>query len=191
MREKKCPWLWLFRLFESMGIALVLALLVLSFVSPTAKVVGPSMRETLQDGDLLLTLRPWIAGEISRGDVVVVREESFSAKPIIKRVIATEGQTVEIDFETGLVTVDGMILNETYIRGRTTRDEGTVFPYTVPAGELFLLGDNRDDSADSRDSRLGAVGEDKLVGRAVFLLFPGVNASDNQRDFHRIGCINK
>ena len=191
MRAEKHPGRWLFRLIESVGIALVLAVLLLTFVAPTARVVGPSMRETLQDGDLLLTLRPWVAGEIRQGDIVVVREESFNAEPIIKRVIARSGQTVEIDFETGLVTVDGMILNEPYIRERTTLDEGIVFPYTVPEGKLFLMGDNRNDSADSRDSRLGAVGEDKLIGRAAFLLFPGTNAEDNQRDIHRIGRINK
>ena len=189
MRAKKDPGLLLFRVIENAGVALVSAILLLSFVMPTARVVGPSMRETLQDGDLLITLRPWLAGEIEWGDVVVVREESFHAEPIIKRVIATEGQTVDIDFETGLVTVDGMILHEPYIRDLTTQDEGTVFPYTVPEGKLFLMGDNRGNSDDSRNSRLGAVSEEKLIGRAVFLLFPGVNAEDGQRDIHRIGRI--
>ena len=191
MRAEKRSGLWLFRVIESVGIALVLAILLLSFVAPTAKVVGPSMRETLQDGDLLITLRPWIAGEIRQGDIVVVREESFFREPIIKRVIATGGQTVEIDFETGLVTVDGMILSEPYIRDLTTQDEGTVFPYAVPEGELFLMGDNRGNSDDSRNSRLGSVSGEKLIGKAVFLLFPGVNAADNQRDIHRIGALNK
>lgn len=189
MRAEKRSGLWLFRLIESVGTALVLAVLLLTFAAPTAQVVGPSMRETLQDGDILLTLRPWVAGECKQGDIVVVREESFHGEPIIKRVIATGGQTVEIDFETGLVTVDGMILNEPYIRELTTQDEGTVFPYTVPAGKLFLMGDNRSNSDDSRNSRLGAVSEEKLIGRAVFLLFPGVNAEDGQRDIHRIGLL--
>ena len=191
MRTEKPSGLWLFRIVESLGVALVLAILLLTFVMPTAKVVGPSMRETLQEGDLLITLRPWITGESKQGDIVVVREESFFGEPIIKRVIATGGETVDIDFETGLVTVDGMILNEPYICELTMQDEGTIFPYTVPEGKLFLMGDNRSTSDDSRNSRLGAVSEDKLIGKAVFLLFPGVNAADNQRDIHRIGLINK
>ena len=191
MRAEKHPGRWLFRLIESAGVALVLAVLLLAFAAPTARVIGPSMQNTLQDGDFLITLRPWIAGEIGQGDIVVVYEESFFKEPIIKRVIARGGQTVEIDFETGLVTVDGMILQEPYIRELTTQDEGTAYPYTVPEGKLFLMGDNRGNSDDSRNSRLGAVGEDKLIGKAVLLLFPGANAEDNQRDFHRIGLLNK
>ena len=191
MEEKKHAGRWLFDLIESIGTAVVLAVLLLSFLTPTARVVGESMRETLQDGDVLLLVRPWIAGEIEYGDIVVVREESFSSEPIIKRVIATGGETVEIDFETGLVTVDGRILAEPYIRDLTTLAEGTEFPYTVPEGSLFLMGDNRNNSSDSRSSSLGAVSEEKLIGRAVFLIFPGVNAEDNQRDIHRIGVIHR
>ena len=99
------------------------------------------------------------------------------------------GQTVDIDFNLGQVYVDGELLDEDYINDYTYREEGTVFPLTVPEGEVFLMGDNRNHSNDSRDSSLGTVDTRLLIGKAVFLVFPGRDYLTEQREFGRIGLL--
>lgn len=123
------------------------------------------------------------------GDIVIARKGTFDSKPIVKRVIATAGQTVDIDFNLGQVYVDGELLDEDYINDYTYREEGTVFPLTVPEGEVFLMGDNRNHSNDSRDSSLGTVDTRLLIGKAVFLVFPGRDYLTEQREFGRIGLL--
>ena len=142
-----------------------------------------------QDGDRLLVVNSLLCGEYEVGDIVIARKESFDAQPIVKRVIATEGQTVDIDFNLGRVYVDGVMLEEDYINDLTYREEGTLFPLTVPEGEVFLLGDNRNHSNDSRDSSLGTVDTRLLIGKAVFLVFPGRDYLTEQREFGRIGLL--
>ena len=97
------------------------------------------------------------------------REEG---RNLIKRIIAVSGQTIDIDFETGEVTVDGEVLDEPYILERTHLDEGTEFPLTVPEGEVFVMGDNRNASRDSRSLSVGTVKEEYIVGRVLFRFFP-------------------
>ena len=112
----------------------------------------------------------WLCGDYKYGDIVIAYKESFDAEPIVKRVIATEGQTVDIDFTLGRVFVDGELLQEDYVNDLTYLDEGTQFPLTLGEGELFLMGDNRNRSSDSRDERLGAVDERLIIGKAVLLV---------------------
>ena len=112
-------------------------------------------------------------------------------EPIVKRVIATEGQTVDIDFASGSVYVDGELLEEDYINEPTYVEEGTEFPLTVPGGSIFVMGDNRNHSSDSRSSDLGTVDTRYVIGRAVFLLFPGADETTGERDFGRIGGIDR
>ena len=150
---------------------------------------GHSMVPTLQDGDRLLVLNSMLCGGYRQGDIVVLRKESFLPTPIVKRVVATEGQVVDIDFASGTVFVDGTPLQEGYIQERTFTAEGTVFPLTVPEGSVFVLGDNRNHSTDSRDARLGTVDARYIIGRAVFLAFPGPDAGTGERDYGRIGGI--
>ena len=107
----------------------------------------------------------------------------------VKRVIATEGQTVDIDFTLGRVFVDGELLQEDYVNDLTYLDEGTQFPLTLGEGELFLMGDNRNRSSDSRDERLGAVDERLIIGKAVLLVFPGRDSLTDKRDFSRLGSL--
>ena len=180
---------WAFDWLQSLCAAVVAAVLLLTFLTPVIGVVGPSMRSTLQDGDRLLTLRGWICGDYKRGDVVIVRKASFDREPIVKRVIAVAGETVDIDFENGIVTVDGTPLQEDYIKELTFLEEGTAFPLTVPEGCLFLMGDNRNNSSDSRNPAIGTVDARLVIGRAVWILFPGPDEYTNQRDFGRIGVI--
>ena len=108
---------------------------------------------------------------------------------IVKRVIATEGQVVDIDFLTGTVFVDGTPLHEDYINEPTYTAEGTEFPLTVPEGSVFVMGDNRNHSNDSRDARLGTVDTRYLIGRAVLVAFPGPDAATGERNYRRIGGI--
>ncbi len=167
----------------------LLVLLVFTFGVRLIWVDGESMVPTLQDGDRLLVLNSILYDDYQYGDIVVLRKESFLAEPIVKRVIATGGQTVDIDFETGSVYVDGELLKEDYINELTFLEEGTEFPLTVPEGSIFVMGDNRNNSNDSRDYRLGTVDTRYVIGKAVFLAFPGTDESTGERDFGRIGVI--
>ena len=172
------------------GILLLTVVLLFTFAVRVMRVDGPSMRETLQDGDLLLVVNRLLSGAPDTGEIVIVRKESFeSGEAIVKRVIATAGQTVDIDFDGGTVYVDGAALEEPYIRQQTHREEGTVFPLTVPEGCVFVMGDNRNDSRDSRDPVLGPVDTRAIIGRAVFLLLPGQTEDLEAREWSRIGIL--
>ena len=169
---------------------LLVVMLLFLVVFRVILVTGDSMFSTLRDGDYLLLESRMICGEPEPGDIVVISKASFdNGSPIVKRVIATEGQTVDIDFSTGTVWVDGEQLEEDYINEKTYLEEGTEFPLTVPEGSVFVMGDNRNHSSDSRDSRLGTVDTRYVIGKAVFLAFPGPDAYTGERSFKRIGVI--
>lgn len=174
---------------RSLVSAVLTITMIFTFVIRMMGVVGHSMVPTLQEGDRLLVLSSWLCGDFEYGDIVVAYKESFDNEPIIKRVIATEGQTVDIDFTLGRVFVDGVPLSEDYINDLTYYSEGTEFPLTLGEGELFLMGDNRNRSSDSRNSSLGAVDERLVIGKAVFLVFPGKDSLTDKRDFSRIGPV--
>lgn len=163
--------------------------LVFTFAVRLIGVEGHSMVPTLQEGDRLLVQVGLLAGEYRAGDIVVLRKQGFMDEPIVKRVIAVAGQTVDIDFSTGVVRVDGEMLNEPYINELTFREEGMEFPLTVPEDAIFVMGDNRNHSDDSRNSRLGTVDTGYVIGKAVFLLFPGPDSVTEKRDYSRIGGI--
>lgn len=179
----------LYEWMQALVCSVLTVVVVFTFVIRLIGVDGISMQPTLQDGDRLLVLNSLLYSDYQYGDVVVLRKASFLEEPIVKRVIATEGQTVEIDFDAGVVYVDGVPLREDYINDLTFLEEGTEFPLTVPAGSIFVMGDNRNHSNDSRDSRLGTVDARYVIGKAVFLAFPGPDSVTARRDFHRIGKI--
>ena len=174
---------------QALVCSVLAVVLLFTFVVRLIGVDGHSMVPTLQDGDRLLVLNSLWDSDYEYGDIVVLRKESFLEEPIVKRVIATEGQTVDIDFASGSVYVDGELLEEDYINEPTYVDEGTQFPLTVPEGSIFVMGDNRNHSSDSRSSDLGTVDTRYVIGRAVFLLFPGADEGTTDRDFSRIGPI--
>ena len=190
LEQKKQPGREAYEWVQILVCSVLAVVLVFTFAVRGFRVDGPSMRETLQDGDMLLILNDHLCGGYQPGNIVVLRKASFrDGKPIVKRVIATEGQTVDIDFDEGVVYVDGQALEEDYINERTYLEEGTEFPLTVPEGSIFVMGDNRNHSNDSRDSRLGTVDTRFVIGKAVFLAFPGVGGDSNERDYGRIGLI--
>lgn len=176
---------------QALVCSVLTVVLLFTFVIRLIGVSGHSMVPTLQDQDRLLVLSSLFCGEYRQGEIVIVAKSSFdSGRPIVKRVIATGGQVVDIDFASGSVFVDGQRLQEPYINELTFTEEGTVFPLTVPEGSLFVLGDNRNASTDSRDVRLGTVDIRCVIGRAVFLAFPGPDLETGRRDYGRIGRIS-
>ena len=175
---------------QSMLCAVLAAVLVFTFGVRIIRVDGESMRETLQDGDLLVVVNSLLCGEYRAGDILIVSRGDFhQGAPIVKRVVATEGQTVDIDFPAGVVYVDGQALSEPYIREPTWTAEGMAFPLTVPEGYLFLMGDNRNDSEDSRSSSLGPVDSRCVLGRAALLAVPG-KTEETRREWSRMGRLD-
>jgi signal peptidase I len=152
-------------------------------------VSGPSMMNTLIDGDYLLVIGKPFYSTPQVGDVVVVSKDTFkSGEPIIKRVIAIEGQTVQIVENN--VYVDGVLLNEAYISSQTNAPYGNQYSCVVADGCVFVMGDNRSVSKDSRSTEIGQIDCREIIGKAVFLFLPGVDEYTNKRDFSRIGGIS-
>jgi signal peptidase I len=152
---------------------------------------GDSMYDTLVNGDYLLLVNNIFYHDPQPGDIVVASKDSFrNGSPIVKRVIATEGQTVDIDFTTGTVYVDGTALDEPYIYSPTTNPEGMVFPLVVDEGCLFVMGDNRSRSMDSRDPEIGLIDKREILGKAILLMLPGNDDGTVKRDFSRFGVIS-
>ena len=151
---------------------------------------GDSMYSTLWDGDYLLLLSNLIYPNPEVGDIVVVSKQSYdSGSPIVKRVIASQGQIVDIDFENGIVYVDGLPLQEEYINTATNLQEGMSFPLLVEKDCYFVMGDNRNNSRDSRSPDIGQVDRREILGKAIFLMIPGTDGGKRTRDFGRIGAI--
>ena len=157
---------------ESLTLVFAGMLLIFTFIARPATGDGESMLPTLQNGERLVISNLFY--EPKPGDIVVLCGEADreEGRNLIKRIIAVGGQTIDIDFETGDVTVDGEVLDEPYILERTHLDEGTQFPLTVPEGEIFVMGDNRNGSRDSRSVTVGTVKQEYIVGRVLFRFFP-------------------
>ena len=160
---------------QALVMVLVALILIFTFVGRIIGVVGSSMYPTLHDGDLLLLQS--IGYTPKQGDVVVLTKEFDAADgPIVKRVIATGGQHVVIDYDAGTVTVDGEVLDEPYINEFMV-DPGmdSIHDVVVPEGSIFVMGDNRNHSSDSRNVTLGTVDERYVLGRALWVLLPFQN----------------
>ena len=180
----------LYEWVQSLVGSVLVVVAIFTFVIRMMGVDGHSMLNTLQHGDRLLVVNSMLYHDYKYGDIVILRKNGvFDDDPIVKRVIAVEGQTVDIDFAEGIVYVDGEALEEDYIREPTYTAEGTEFPLTVPEGSIFVMGDNRNGSSDSRDYRLGTVDTRYVIGKAAFLIFPGPDYETEKRDFNRIGVI--
>lgn len=172
---------------ESTVITMFAIMLVFTYILHPVNVVGTSMVPTLQDQDKIFMTT--IIPDVSYGDIIVIdndkaylldsdnevveRDSRELNECIIKRVIAEGGQTIDIDFKTGNVTVDGQILDEPYINAPTLTDEGGFdFPVTVPEGYYFVMGDNRNASSDSRHPYVGFVKKSQIYGKAIVRYAP-------------------
>jgi len=161
---------------QALVVALVALVFLTSLVGRLVLVDGSSMVPTLHNGDMLV-LRS-IGYTPKQGDVVVLRKPGFppsGTAPIVKRVIATEGQHVRIDYDEGKVYVDGVALDEPYINGRMALPNDsslTVLDVVVPEGSIYVLGDNRNNSSDSRHQRLGTVDTRYVLGQVLWVFFP-------------------
>ena len=169
-KENGTPYEEFLEWVETIIFAFFAVILIFTFLLRQANVDGESMVPTLQNGEKLIVHHLFYTPE--KGDIVIV-DSSNLGKPIVKRVIAEGGDTIDINFDTGAVTVNGEVLDEPYINDLTQRDEdGQVYPLTIPDGYYFVMGDNRMNSLDSRSAAVGLVPEDEIMGKVVFRIWP-------------------
>lgn len=156
---------------QSLISALVICVIVFLFLVRVIDVKGTSMNPTLNNGDKMLV--SGLFYKPGAGDVVVFRKDEYDPnKALVKRVIATEGQEINIDFEKGIVYIDGEEIHEDYIAALTTTKLDFIGPKTVPEGCVFVMGDNRNMSTDSRKSQIGMVDSRLILGKVYMVLFP-------------------
>lgn len=157
---------------ESVVFALAIVVLIFTFVFRVVRVDGTSMFPTLNHNDRVILSSAFY--EPKYGDIVVITQENGFHKPLIKRVIATEGQTLDIDFEAGKVYIDGTELNEPYIAEPTHDEEDSagLFPMVIPEGKVFCMGDNRNGSTDSRSNMVGLIDEENIMGKVHLRIYP-------------------
>lgn len=164
---------------ESVITALLSVIIIFTFIGQIVSVDGDSMLQTLKDGERLVCVK---LGEIKPGDIVVITKPGIKNNPLIKRVIATGGQTIDFDFDEGIVYVDGIALDENYINTPTNyHDPSIQYPLTIPEGHVFVMGDNRNLSWDSRVQEVGSVDERYVLGHVVYRVSP----------YSRMGRVDK
>jgi signal peptidase I len=156
--------------FDSILVALTITMLILTFVMRTVRVNGISMEPTLINGEQIIARS--LLYEPAAGDIVIVDSGISYGEPLVKRVIGAGGDTININFETGEVFVNDKLIEEKYISAPTTRAFDVSFPLTVPNGKVFLMGDNRPLSKDSRSSEIGLIDKRDILGKVFLRLFP-------------------
>ncbi len=164
-------YLVIYDLLSTVMSAFVMIVLVFTFVFRLVGVSGYSMTNTLDDGDWLLTVQK---ESYDYGDIVVITQPNYFNEPLIKRVVAKGGDTVDIDFATCTVYVNNEAIEEPYLKESyiLKKLDDIPFPYTVPEGQLFCLGDNRNGSTDSRSNLIGSFDERYILGKAVVRIMP-------------------
>lgn len=193
--EKKGGFLYdIYALLHDLVYILAAITLIFVFFVRLVGVNGGSMLPTLQDSDYLALQSNVIMGDLEYGDIIVARKLEFrDGEPIVKRVIATEGQTVRIAYdEKGdiRVSVDGVMLNEPYIKEMMEARYAVPMEVTVDKGCIFVMGDNRNNSADSRYSEIGQIKLTQVLGKVLMIVLPGKDPVTGSRDFGRIGTVS-
>ena len=151
-------------------VAIIVCVLLFSFFVRLVDVVGDSMYPTLENGDKIIVSNLFY--DPQPGDIIVFRKDEYRDQPLVKRVIAVAGQTVDIDFDRGIVYVDGEPIDEPYIAEPTTEAIDFTGEISVDEGCVFVMGDNRNHSTDSRDARIDCVDVRCIMGKVYFTLFP-------------------
>lgn len=193
--EKKPGFLFdIYSLIHDLVYILAAITLIFVFFIRLVGVNGSSMFPTLHDRDYLVLQSNIIMGELDRGDIIVARKLSFNdGEPIVKRVIATEGQTVRIDYDENdviRVSVDGVLLDEPYINEEMTPIYATPMEVTVDTDCIFVMGDNRNHSSDSRYEGIGQIRLDQVLGKVLFNIFPAKDDTTGSRDWGRFGKVS-
>ena len=155
--------------YDALAMAVAIIALVFTFGVRIVKVDGHSMDHTLSDGERILIN---LLKAPDYGDIVVVDGYTDYGKPLVKRVIAKGGDVVNIDYQAGTVSVNGEVLQEAYIAEPTYLGYDVTFPYTVPEGTVFVMGDNRNASLDSRSSYVGCIDERDILGKVLLCFLP-------------------
>lgn len=162
---------YLFDWLQCIVFALLLVIAVFTFIGKPMEVNQVSMNPTLWEGDRLIVSDMLYTPD--NGDIVVFAKNTYEeGTPLVKRIIATAGQTIDIDPNNGIVTVDNVALNEPYIAEPTKTIFDVEFPLTVPEGYVFAMGDNRNHSKDSRFSTIGLVDTREILGRVIAVIMP-------------------
>ncbi len=157
---------WLYDIVTTFVVTILILGIIVCFVGKSARVSGQSMSPTLSDQDQLLIVN--LTNKYQRGDIVVIGRGS--EKTLIKRIIAMEGDTIDINFQTGQVFLNGELLQEPYVAEPTylSYGDGPTFPVTVPTGYAFVMGDNRNDSLDSRSGEVGLIPVQSIIGKMAW-----------------------
>ena len=154
--------------------AIILVILFFTFLARIISVDGESMRNTLQDKDRIVISSLFY--QPSHGDIIVFTKPDYRVgsrvEPLVKRIIAVGGDVIDIDPEARTVSVNGEILDEPYIRNDVNHGGKWTYPMIIPEGSVFVMGDNRQNSRDSRDPMIGLVDERSIMGRLLFRLWP-------------------
>ena len=151
--------------------SIVAIMLIFTFAFRIVGVSGPSMMNTLINGDWLIVSA--FITEPERGDIVIITQPNSFNEPIVKRVIAVGGDTIDIDFDKATVSINGKMINEPYLGSPTTNDEHAwQYPLTLKEGQVFVMGDNRQHSSDSRSPDIGLIDENYLLGQVLLRFSP-------------------
>ena len=163
-------WGAFYDIVNSVESAVIIIFLVFTFAFRAVGVVGESMLPTLSHGDWLAVTS--YKSSYDRNDIIIITQPNALDEPLVKRIIAVGGDTIDIDFDEHIVYVNGKPVSESFIREPTSYRGDVSFPLSVPVGYVFVMGDNRNNSLDSRSEIIGLINEKYILGKAQYRVFP-------------------